>query len=342
MSQPLDLILYLVLLQCLPAIVLIRTIKNNLELYRYVITFQVCLVILFWIAWGGYSVDAWRYLSGFDPNPFVFKGEQLFWIAGYSLHTLVLDPWPVKILSMIAVSIMCGAIILFFKGKALSLTVIGLYILVLVPAFFLLFGNAVRQGLAAAIVLYGTAWLYKDKKWGFILCTAISFFFHQTSLLVASAVLLGKLPPVVVRYTLLFAPLGSFVLFYLLDQVDVNLDTFIRYAHYHEGVFHYEKFVVAYAIAWLFVLIGTRCESRENRMLFSYAYMVALSSLLLKYEVPFERLLLYADLFLPFVVPLLLLSTKKVNKLQGTVWFLGLPIGLALWSHPSITGTLGF
>jgi hypothetical protein len=322
--------------------VLLRTTKNSLELYRYVIAFQVCLVILFWISWGGYSIDAWRYLSGFDRNPFDSKKEYLFWITGHSLNTVVSDPWPVKIMSMIAVSIMCGGIISFFKGKALSLTVIGLYTLVLIPAFFLLFGNAIRQGLAAAIVLYGTVWLYKDKKWVFVLCTAISFFFHQTSLLIASAVLLGKLPPIVVRHTLLFAPLSGFVLFYVLDQWKVNLDLFIPYAHKHEGVFHYGKFFVAYAIAWVLVTIGTRDESRDNRMLFSYAYMVALSSLLLKYEVPFERLLLYSDLFLPFAVPLVLLSSKTVDKLKATVWIAGFPVGLALWSHPSITGTLGF
>ncbi|MDH3639630.1 MAG: EpsG family protein, partial [Gammaproteobacteria bacterium] len=170
----------------------------------------------------------------------------------------------------------------------------------------------------------------------------VAFLFHQTSLLLVLAALLGRYRAGWMPFALLFAPLVSFVSHEIAALLGVNLSQHIHYADYDEGTFHWTKFIVAYGLAWLTWWLHDRNDSEVSWLTASYGYMVALSSLLLRYEVPFERMLLYSEFFLPIVLVLILFRRKILLENFVYLWCAGVLLGVALWTHPSIVTTLGY
>ena len=147
---PPDMLLYLVMVQLLPLTILRQSGQKALMASRDVAICQSGLIVLFLLVWGGYGKDSWTYLPGFDGSPFAYDHEWLFWIIGYGLNKIVYDPWPLKLICALGGGIMCYAIVSFFRDHDWRYSVAGLFALLLVPAFYLLMGSAIRQGLAGA------------------------------------------------------------------------------------------------------------------------------------------------------------------------------------------------
>jgi hypothetical protein len=341
LAVPADLIIYLVLVQTVPLLVLKSGIlkRDNLQ---YAIALQVLLFLAFWLVWGGYSVDAWRYLSRFDRDPLRFEEEQLFWLIGHGLGKVFVDPWPLKILSALAAALFAYATVSLLRRHKDQLAYYGLFLIPLMPAFFLAFGNAIRQGLAASIVMLGVLALQRKQIIVFVGLGLAAFFFHQTSLALVLAALLGTYQTFRMPIFLALAPLTSFVAHGAASLYGVDLAEYVRYADYQEGAFHWAKFFVAYGFAWILWWTRPADDIEIGKLTATYGYMVALSSLLLHYEVPFERLLLYSELLLPTLLALWLFRRTAVVRRVALLWCIGIAMGLALWTHPSIVTTLGY
>lgn len=343
MDTPVDMVAYLLIMASLPIWWLLTTDDAERIDARFVVAIQLSLIGVFWLVWGGYSTDAWRYLSRFDRDPFKFEEEQLFWLLGHGLNEWLPDPWPLKVLSAAAALIYCSALVYHTRSRAPIYSIISLSVVLILPGFFLLFGNAIRQGLAGAVLMWGMIGFIKGRYLLFIITAAIAFYLHQPSIVFAVAIAASRLNHRWIGTFLGVAPFTSFAAYYVLQVFGIDLDTFIRYASYQEGVFYWAKFFVAYGVAWLFILMRRRLDNDGAQVAMIYASMVAISSLLLKYEVPFERLLLYSDLVLPLVVVSLLQTLTKVVKRAELVACMGIvALGLLLWRHPSIVTALGY
>lgn len=118
--QNTDMVLYLFLVQSLSVLAFYSVEQKIDVICRYVLASQIVLIGLFYCVWGGYGVDSRDYLTGFDGSPFVFGKEYLFWMVGYKLNKLFVDPWPLKLLSTLSVIILCLAILIYFKEKKSS------------------------------------------------------------------------------------------------------------------------------------------------------------------------------------------------------------------------------
>ena len=341
LGVPADLTIYLLLVQTLP-LIFIKWQVTESQYLQHAIALQILLFLLFWLVWGGYSIDAWRYLTRFDRDPLRFEEEQLFWMVGHGLGRVLLDPWPLKVLSAIAAGLFAYATAEFLKRYTQSLAYYGLFLIPLLPAFYLTFGNAIRQGLAASIVMVGLVRLQRGQLGAFLSLGLIAFFFHQTSFLLVLAALLGRFQTRRMPLALLLAPLMSFIAYQIAAFYGVNLSEHIRYADYDEGAFHWAKFVVAYGLAWVLWWVHDENDAEIGWLTASYGYMVAVSSLLLRYEVPFERMLLYSEFLLPALLVLTLFRRKILVEHFVRLWAVSVILGLALWTHPSIVSTLGY
>ncbi len=341
LGAPLDLVLYLLSIQAVPLVWSIRNGAENADI-RYALCLQVLFLLIFWLVWGGYSVDAWRYLSRFDRDPLRFEEEQLFWVIGHGLGRVLADPWPFKVLSALAAGLFAYATARFLIHRNNNSSYYALFLIPLLPAFFLTFGNAIRQGFAASVVTLGLLALRNGRLALFAVVASTAFLLHQTSILFVLALLLGRHLQRGVPAALLLAPLMSFVADQWATMYDVNLASYIRYADYQEGAFHWVKFIVAYILAWAFWWIRDRDDAEMAWLTASYGYMVALSSILLRYEVPFERLLLYSEFLLPILVISLWSRHRILTNNFSYIWACGAFFGLALWTHPSIVSTLGY
>ncbi len=336
-----DMAFYLFLVQGVAMVVTVYSPQSPALLRRALLA-QVALIAVFWFVWSGYSRDAWRYLSAFDGNPLSFEEEHLFWLAGHGLSRVFPDPWSLKILTVVGALIFCAALVTFFRGKSHEYPIIGLYVALLVPGFILLFGNTLRQGMAAAMVLLGMNLLFASRYALFALSVIVAFLVHQTALILAAAILMGRYFTVWAKYLLLLAPFVSYLAAYGLSLAGEDLGAIIRYSDRTEGVFHFEKFLVSYLLAWLVVIMGQKGEGPWAWLYAAYVYMVAISACFLKYEVPFERLLLYSDMLLPFVIPALALPWLSSRRAKGIGFAAGMLAGLVLWTHPSVVTALGY
>lgn len=341
-AAPVDLLAYLLLIQFLPLVLVVGARYTDKGIYRYVLTGQTGLIMVFFLAWSGYSKDSWDYLSGFYGNPLDWDSEWLFWIIGSGLDRIVYDPWPLKIVSTLAAAIMCFAVIAFFVDRDWRYSIAGLFALLLTPSFFLLLGSAVRQGLAGAVVALGIVYLYRQRYDLFIVSAITAFFLHQYSVVLALAGVVSRLAPRTVWYLLCIAPFTSFVAAGLGELYGVNLDDHVPYSDKSEGQFHWAKFVVSYILAIGALFVTRSFETRERGIVTAYACIVAFSAMFLKYEVPFERLLGYSEMLLPIVAVVGLSAIRWIRERLLLLWGTATGAGLLLWSHPSMFRTLGY
>lgn len=211
--MPIDIVIYLLLVQLLPGIALTTMQFDVTGGPRYLVLIQSSLIILFLFVWSGYSKDSWDYLIGFDSNPLTFDDEWLFWIVGHILHNFLYDPWPLKVLCVLAGALMCFAITSYFNSTDWCYIAAGLFALLLVPTFFLLIGgSAIRQGIGGALVVLGIVNLHLNRIRIFVILSALALFVHQFSILLALAGLLSRFNTKPVGYSLAFAPFFSFMM----------------------------------------------------------------------------------------------------------------------------------
>jgi len=338
---PLDMVAYLVVVQVVPLVGLMDEAQDNSELYRFVVICQSALIVLFLLVWGGYGKDSWEYLPGFDGNPFTWEKEWLFWIFGYVLNKLIHDPWPLKLISALGGGILCYAIVAFLRPSGWRYCVLGLFALLLMPGFYLLLGSAVRQGLAGALVILGLIALYHERYRTFAGVVVLAFFFHQASVLLAVAGVLSRLWSRGAPYALVAAPILGFLALWV-GTVYIEVGNYVPHTDKQEGMFYWEKFVVAYVLAFGAIYLARDADIPHRQIVAAYGYMVAASAFFVKYEVPFERLLGYSELLLPFVEAIAVSALTWHRWRLAGLWLAGLAAGVWLWSHPSIVETLGY
>ncbi len=300
-------------------------------------------MVVFWLVWGGYSIDAWRYLSRFDRNPLHFLDEQLFWFVGIGLGRALPDPWPLKVLSALFAAGLIGAYYLYFRGERDWRFVLACLMLPAIPAFFFLGGNVIRQGLAGVIGVAAAVLLLRGRTLPAALLVVPAFLVHQYSLVIFLA--LG-----LVRYAGRWLPIiwiGAFFVSPLAREaaslVGISLDHHIAYATYVEGDFHWEKLALSglLSLALLVSVLRHRVETPDFRHV--YVALASCSHALLLYEVPFERLLLFADLVLPAA-----LAQAGWHALGNRAMPLRLAAAgvaaasVVLWNARSVTASLGY
>ena len=336
-------IIYLLILQTIAIAAFLGPRSRQEFVVNDVIAVQVIILVGFHLVWSGYSTDAWRYLTGFDRTPLAEKKEWLFWMMGHTLQKIASDPWPLKILSATGVMLEIAAIFAFFGRKQRRDIVIALFVLALLPAFFISFGNAVRQGLAAAIIIYAMARCLDGKIWWFLLATLIAWLIHQPSLFLSMAILAGTyLSRNWIRFCLLLAPVFGILIPEVATWAGIDVDSYVKYSDRDEGVFHWAKFIFAYPLAWWMLYIVRDKFEHRFIVLKAYACMTALSSLLVQFEVPFERLLIFSELLLPLIVPLVVAHLKIQDSRIRIIWVIAMLAGILLWTHNSLRSTLGF
>ena len=338
-------ILYLLAMQAVPLAAVFRYVTRGTETeWRLILVWQLVLILVFWLVWGGYSTDGWKYLSRFDRNPFVFGSERLFWITGHYLGEVIEDPWPLKILSAA-----CAAILFLsyrlWNGPGSSgarLTVIALMILMWVPGNLLLTGNVIRQGLSTAFLLLGFALFVRRSFIWTLVLWILAILFHQMGAIVITALLLSSYFPRVILPLLFVAPVVSFLFRYLPFTQLYNLERYIPYVGESAGNLHYVKFAFSYGAAFALIYSRKWVSFAKFDMRLAYISTVSFAAVFLSYEVPFERLLLYSDIILPLALAPLLGSGAISARLRAIFLILLATGGTFLWSHDSISVTLGY
>lgn len=338
----------LVFLGCTQLYLGLRFLKNrqdqNYQSFNNKLTFYFfsAFVVTFWLVWGGYSVDAWRYLSRFDFSPLHFHEEQLFWISGYVLNKIVSDPWPIKIISASTVLLLSIA---YFKhlGKYYNneLT-LSFMLLLITPGFFLLSGNAVRQGLSGSFEVLGTVFFLQQRYWLWILLATIGFFVHQFGALLVVAIVVAKF----LKKYLFFCWLASFLVSpasaFIFSIYGYDLEGILRYGDYSEGIFHWEKVIVSGLLS-IFVFASFRFQpSLTLDFRHIYLALVTISNTVIIYEVPFERVFIFSDLIAPIAIAQILARSSWVKVRYQVLMFLILCGSILLWTNPSIVKALGY
>jgi len=339
---PLDMLAFLAISQILPMVLLKEEVIDARVAYL-VLASQICLILTFFLVWGGYARDSWDYLMAFgDPkgNPFDRNRDWLFWWLGKGLSWIVEDPWPLKIISAFSAALICSSVLMFFGRTDVEYAVAGLFLVLLVPSFLLLMGSAVRQGLAGAIVVVGLACLYTEKERSFWICTILAVLCHVSAIVLALAGLFSKKLPRWVLYVFCLAPVVSLLMLYIGPAT--GLEEYVPYTDISEGEFHLEKFVLAYTLASIAYLLSKKTNTKDSKVLVTYVYMVGFSGFFVVYEIPFERLLGYSELLIPMVGAVCVKTLSFTKRQLRILWVCGFAFGFLLWSHSSIVYTLGY
>lgn len=327
---------YLLACQCAALAVLARRAPSPL-LVRDTLWAQSAMLVGFYLVFGGHGVDALGYLTGFDGSPFVYHGEWLFYGLGHLLNQAMVDPWPLRVLSAVTVALLVAATLRWFDTRH-EQAVLALAVLAVVPAFFFVAGNAVRQGLAAALLVY-VAVRFGPRPWILATAALAAWCIHQPSLLLVAAMVLGRLPRPALAAGLALAPAASLVGPLLLPGLEI--DQWLRYAGREEGQFHFAKFFVGWAAAWAVLVLAPGRNPRERFLHGSFVAMVAISAIVLRFEVPFERSLAFAEFIAPLVVPPVL-ARLALPATGLLAWGAVTAAGLLLWNHASVQAALGF
>lgn len=297
---------------------------------------------MFFLIFGGYSIDAWRYLTRFTHNPLGFDEEWLFWLTGNFLSESLPNPWPVKVLSALAVALWIWAVIRVISLRSKETLVVALALLPLIPAFFFTMGNAVRQGLASVIVLHAIVFLLAKRRWQFGLVGAAGILVHLPSLVFVLAGAGMRIPKKAMWAFLIVAPCVSFGLSSVLELWQVNLADYIRYAHRDDGQLHYLKFAFYFLASIGLLIFSSRRSVPEYLISLINVFVITVSCalMLLRYEVPFERILLYADILLPIIFAMVLAELKLGIKARRLLWGGVVCAGLLLWTSGAVKHTL--
>lgn len=336
---------YLALLQLLPAFALWGNSSGSFKSARLVVVSQCLLLIIFMLAWGGYGKDSWDYLPRFDAlteDDTAYDSEWLFWAIGVLLGQLVYDPWPLKILSGISVTGLCVSYFFFLKDRNALHLAIALFVLAIVPAYYFLVGSAVRQGLAGTLVVLGTVLLSRGKLREFFAISIAAVFIHHSAVIFSAAALVTMVAKHRVIYLFVLAPLVGYLGIVIANALGIDIKDYIPYSGKSEGVYHYEKFVIAYLAASIALLLTKRSGVADKYLVRAYACMVGVSALFLPYEITAERLLAFSELLLPLVVAVSVIAIGWTKERLAVLWLIGWLSGFGLWLHPSITETLGY
>lgn len=332
---------YLLLVQTLALLAYLWR-DRDASLVRTTLTCQALLLVAFPLAFGGYSIDGWRYLWRFGNSPFSLDVDRLFWISGSALDALVPTPWPLKLLSALAVALFVLALVRHLRHRGHGVVAMALFLVPVMPAYFFGFGNAVRQSLATAIALLALSGSRRWRTASFWLLVLAAWLVHWAVAAFGISALLARGFPRRALPALALAVLFGFSVHHLLLALGLDPYTVVPYASDSEGEFHYAKFALHLVLA---VLIGVLALAREdedaNRFAAHYVYAVAVAALLVRYEVPFERLLLYAELLLPFVLPTLVRFERLPAAAAVLAWLAATAAALVLWSHDSLSRALG-
>ena len=346
---PWGMVAYLVILSSMSLSVLLLNERVLYRDYRWVIFSLMLLFVIFFLAWGGYSKDSWRYVNGFIGSPLVYEKEHLFYIIGYFLDKAFVAPWPLKIYAAGCAGLVCLSIAKFHGMDKPRHVIFGMLILALTPACFLIMGNALRQAYAAVIIVFGMMYFVQGRYFIFLFSGIVAFSFHQTSVILFAAVALANLR-IPLGWTCLglaVAPFVSFLVVFVDRILGLGIvgGVWLYFLDKTEGVFYLEKFALAYSVAWFFLLSNPDPSDDKQRVLWVYVYMVMMSCLLLRFQVPFERMLAYSELLWPLCLPVIASSYKRVLnyrvvRLGGSVFLL--VMGLLLWTHGSILSSFGY
>lgn len=332
---------YLVLLQS-ASLVYLASREDRDRLLPAVVLVQALLMATFWLAWGGYSIDSWRYAWRFDQSPFSLHTDRVFWIAGWLVQRVVDHPWALRILATFGVLLWIAGAWRYFGRENRRLVVLTCMAMPLVPVFFLGFGNAIRQALAAAVFLIGFA-LYRAGKGR--LATAgwiVALLVHLPVVVLVIAAVAGRYAGRFAIAALVLLPFAGWAADWLASIYGFSLELLVHYSANEEGRFHALKYAVHIAVVVASLLLMRREVDRRNAWLVhSYCYSVAFSSFFLPYEVPFERLLLYAEIFLPLIAAMLFHAVLRTRPAALVGWGLATLAGIGLWTHPSIRSTIG-
>ena len=301
-------------------------------------------VLIFWLVWGGYSVDAWRYLSGFDHSPFDYRQDQLFWIAGHYLAHFLQDPWPLKVLSSAGAGLLCWAFYQHLRDEPPRMLLLAYILLLTTPGFYLLSGNAVRQGLAGAISVLAITLFFRFHRKRWLALFVLAFFAHKFSLIMLLAFLVALALRRHVVWFWLFAIAAGLSAQGLANALGVNISQYIPYASYQEGDLHWIKFFVS-AVIGVIVSASLFLQPVSNPD-FRHVYigLLGFSGLFLAYEVPYERLLLFSDLVAPLALAGIVFMTAPEirSKLVIAAAVVSVATSLLLLTNKSIILSLGY
>ena len=263
-------------------------------------------------------------------------------MVGHSLSELLPNPWPLRVLSAFAVGLWCLAVFRSTSSQQREVRLWALALIPLMPAFVFSLGNAVRQGLASVIILHAAIFLMDKKRWQFAFLSVLGVLVHEVSIVFVAAVAAMRMPMSWARAFLLISPFVSFIVVWISARFDVDLASYVRYAGYDEGAFHYLKFAVYFSLANGLLFLSTRRAEADHFHLMAkaFALTVGCASLLLVYEVPFERMVLYSDVLLPVMLAMSVVNLKL--GVLGRIWLVGglLALGFAFWTSDSVQTTL--
>ena len=81
---------FMLILQSLPLLFLLKAStqpaansSDGLTIAQQVVALQVVMIALMWLAFGGFTTDAPKYLTRFRHDPFSFEEEQVFWVLSH-------------------------------------------------------------------------------------------------------------------------------------------------------------------------------------------------------------------------------------------------------------------
>ena len=337
-----DLSIYLLCLQISLIIPLWKVNKSedNKEVLQVFFIFTIATTA-FWLIWGGYGLDAWRYLSRFDHNPLGFEEEQLFWIIGNYLGQVVNDPWPLKILSAFSILVLSLSYYLYYKDHHSKYLQLSYLLLLITPGFFLLMGNAVRQGIAGSIEILGAVFLFQGNYILWIILLFPGLLIHKYSVIVFISAIVSKLFKRYVIWIWLISMLFGYFLDNIAMLLGINIENYLDYISKSEGSFHYAKFAITTLIS-IAVVISIRLQSNLNfDFRHFYLILVSFSNCLLPYEVPYERILLFTDLVAPLAIAQVFYCHIQKQFFYKAALLSSILFGLVLWSHKSILLSIG-
>lgn len=335
-------LVFILMLQALPYFALRDGAGRTAGVPAWIWALQVAMICIFFLAWGGYSVDAWRYAWGFDKNPVTFKREWFFWGFGWLLSRALHDPWPMKIISALSAGLAAGGVVWYLKRHGPLHVVVGLFVLACLPLFIFGFGNAVRQGMAASIMMAAVIFFVRGSPRLFGVLSVLGLLVHVSALILVVAAWLSKRPLIRPSHILVAAPVLGIVVPRGLALIGVDVSGWIPYSEADEGSFHYAKFAAAYLVAWIILAVRVDCREDTGDLGLIYIYAASFSFLLLNYEVPFERLLLLSQIVLPLMFPFYALEYAPGARAMRRGWALMYSSCALVWLHGSVPKTLGF
>ena len=306
---------------------------------------QNLLNAFFFLVWGGYSADAYQYSKAFLGNPSVFEKEQLFYLLGFILDKLVDQPWPLKILSGGSVLLVGTACFFYFGRQRIATATLAVTLLHLSPAFFTLTGNALRQGFAAELLLLALIFYKERRYWITVGFLFLGYLFHETILVAMLIIPLLNLSKKWFALLLVLSPMVSLFLFTIFEGPQIS--EFLRkdntYFTDPEGIYHYEKFLVAYGIAWTFLIKFVE-RAQDDYLARAYILLVTLACTFLMFEIPFDRILAYSEVLVSLVAALVLALVwgDLRRTFQVSIATLVIVLGIVLWTHPSMLRTFGY